>query len=98
MPKYLMFIALWLLYIDANAALGGGDAIDFTPIPSEFCNQESNRKHKALFDKYPKDIGIAKIYSLYIGLCQLVTNGDLTEYAAQEEWMHEREKLIESRK
>lgn len=92
------FAALLLTAIDASAAIGDGDKVDFIPIPGEFCNGESERKQQALFEAYPKDMGIAKVYALYIGLCRLVNDGKLDEYSAGMEWGIERDKLIEARK
>lgn len=93
-----VFAALLLISIDALAAIGDGDKVDFIPIPGEFCNSESGQKQQALFRQYPKDMGIAKLYALYLGLCRLVDDGNLDEQSASMEWAIERDKLIEARK
>jgi len=45
MRNKIVFTVLLLLSLDANAALGDGDKIDFLPIPGEFCNADSDNTH-----------------------------------------------------
>lgn len=97
MFKRLYLLALWLLSLDANAVLGEGDKFDFTPLTGEFCNQVNDQKQLALLKQFPSDMGIVKLYGLYIGLCQLISDGVVTEYVASMEWGIEREKLLATR-
>ncbi len=46
MANKIVFTVLLLSALDANAALGDGDKIDFLPIPGEFCNADSDSKHR----------------------------------------------------
>jgi hypothetical protein len=94
----LLFTVLLLFALDASAALGDGDKIDFLPIPGEFCNADSNNKQRELFKQYPKDEGIINLYALYLGLCRLVNEGSITEQAASVHWTVQRNELIEKRR
>lgn len=98
MKMKVWFTTLFLIAFNAMAAIGDGDLVDFTPIPSEFCNSENDQKHQTLLKSYPDDIGIINIYALYLGLCRLVENGTITEQAANIHWILERTKLLEERK
>jgi hypothetical protein len=80
------------------AAIGDGDKFDFLPIPGEFCNPESDQKQRDLFKLYPKDEGIINLYAYYLGLCQLVEDGSITEQTASVLWAEQRNRLIENRK
>ena len=97
MFNHLLFAALLLLALDAQAALGDGDQIDFIPIPGEFCNADSDSKQRELFKQYPKDEGIINLYALYLGLCQLVHDGSITEQSANIKWLEHRNTLIQNR-
>lgn len=94
-------IVLFILFSisdSAVAAIGNGDTLDFTPLPNEFCNSESDRKQRELLDKYPKDQEIIKLYALYIGLCRLADDGKISEHAASILWAEQRDNLISKRK
>lgn len=93
----IVITALILFATDSMAAIGDGDQIDFTTIPGEFCNSESDRKQQNLLKTFPNDMGIINVYALYLGLCQLVANNTITEQAASIHWAIERDKLIENR-
>lgn len=80
------------------AAIGDGDKFDFLPIPGEFCNTESDQKQRELFKRYPKDEGIINLYAHYLGLCQLVNDGNISEQTASVLWAEQRNRLIENRK
>jgi hypothetical protein len=97
MLSHLLFAALLLLALDAQAALGDGDQIDFIPFPGEFCNADSDSKQRELFKQYPKDEGIINLYALYLGLCQLVHDGSITEQSANIKWLEHRNELIQNR-
>ncbi len=97
MFNHLLFAALLLLALDAQAALGDGDQIDFIPIPGEFCNADSDNKQRELFKQYPKDEGIINLYALYLGLCHLVHDGSITEQSASVHWTVKRNELIQNR-
>lgn len=94
----MFFAALLLFALDAAAAIGDGDRADFIPLPGEFCNPGSDQKQRDLFKAYPKDEGIINLYALYLGLCQLVIDGSISEQSASIQWAIERNKLIENRK
>jgi hypothetical protein len=94
----LLFMAVFLFTLDAVAAIGDGDSADFIPLPGEFCNHDSDQKQRDLFKAYPKDEGIINLYALYLGLCQLVIDGRISEQTASIQWAIERNKLIEKRK
>jgi hypothetical protein len=82
----------------ANAAIGGGDNIDFAPLPSEFCNADATQRHKDLLTQFPKDEGVIKLYAYFIGLCQLVGNGDLSEHEASIFCAEQRDELLQERR
>ncbi|MDX8126449.1 hypothetical protein QLH52_04095 [Methylomonas sp. OY6] len=42
--------------------------------------------------------GIINLYAHYLGLCQLVDDGSITEQAASVLWLEQRNSLIEKRK
>lgn len=98
MFNHLLFSVVVLLSLDANAALGDGDKIDFLPIPGEFCNSDSDNTQRELFKQYPNDEGIINLYALYLGLCRLVNDGSITEQAASVYWTVQRNELIEKRR
>jgi hypothetical protein len=98
MRNKIVFTVLLLLALDANAALGDGDKIDFLPIPGEFCNSDSDSKQRELFKQYPNDEGIINLYALYLGLCRLVNDGSITEQAASVHWTVQRNELIQKRR
>lgn len=97
MFNHLLFAVILLLALDTQAALGDGDQIDFIPIPGEFCNADSDSKQRELFKQYPKDEGIINLYALYLGLCQLVHDGSITEQSANIKWLEHRNTLIQNR-
>lgn len=94
----ILFCLFLLLSGSVDAKIGDGDTIDFTPLPNEFCNSESNQKQRELLAQYPKDEGIIKLYASYLGLCQLVAEGVISEYAASIFWAEQRNALIQGRK
>ena len=94
----LLLVFILLICKGALAAIGDGDSIDFAPFPNEFCNNKSDQKQRELLKRYPRDAGIIKIYALYIGLCQLVEQGSISEHAASILWIEQKEALIEDRK
>lgn len=98
MTKKLVCIGLLLLSMEARSAIGDGDPIDFAPIPGEFCNHESDQTQQRLLKQFPGDMGIAKLYALYIGLCHLVNDKVITELSASMEWTIERDRLIDMRR
>ncbi len=98
MYSKVLFTSLLVLALDAQAALGDGDRIDFLPIPGEFCNADSDRTQRELFQQYPKDEGIINLYALYLGLCRLVNEGSVTEQGASVHWTVQRNELIEKRR
>lgn len=93
-------ILFWLLMLSetANAVIGGGDNIDFAPLPNEFCNNDAKQKHKDLLSQYPKDEGIIKLKAYFIGLCQMVANGKISEHDASIFWAEQREELLQERR
>jgi hypothetical protein len=93
-----LFTMLLLFATMSFAAIGDGDQFDFLPTPGEFCNPESDQKQRDLFKQYPKDEGITNLYAHYLGLCQLVRDGSITEQTASILWAEQRNRLIESRK
>jgi hypothetical protein len=94
----LLFTTLLLFTTIGFAALGDGDIIDFVQIPGEFCNSVSDQKQRDLYNHYPNDEGITNLYAHYLGLCQLVQDGSITEQAASVLWIEQRNNLIEKRK
>ncbi len=97
MYSKVLLTFLLLFALDARAALGDGDQIDFIPFPGEFCNADSDSKQRELFKQYPKDEGIINLYALYLGLCQLVHDGSITEQSANIKWLEHRNTLIQNR-
>jgi len=91
-------LLLLILSEAVNAAIGGGDNIDFAPLPNEFCNTEAKQKHKDLLRQYPKDEGIIRLNAYFIGLCQMVGNGDISEHDASIFWTEQREDLLRERR
>ena len=98
MVSKVLFTTLLVFTTAGFAALGDGDRFDFMPIPGEFCNAQSDQKQRDLFKQYPKDEGIINLYALYLGLCQLVHDGSITEQTASVLWTEQRNRLIENRK
>lgn len=92
-----LFAALMLFTTMGLAAIGDGDKFDLLPIPGEFCNPVSDQKQRNLFKQYPKDEGIINLYAQYLGLCQLVQDGSITEQTASILWAEQRNRLIEKR-
>lgn len=93
-----LFAALLLYSTMGFAAIGDGDKFDFLPIPGEFCNAESNQKQRDLFTQYPADEGIINLYAHYLGLCELVRDGSISEQTASVLWAEQRNRLVEKRK
>ena len=98
MTKRVIFCLLIVLTESATAVIGGGDNIDFTPLPNEFCNDAARQKHKNLLSQYPEDEGIINLNAYFIGLCQLVTDGNISEHEASIFWAEQRDKLLQERR
>ncbi|WP_445368162.1 hypothetical protein ACH5Y9_00950 [Methylomonas sp. BW4-1] len=98
MTKRVIFCLLIILAESATAAIGGGDNIDFAPLPNEFCNDDARQKHKNLLSQYPKDEEIIKLNAYFIGLCQLAADGNLSEHDASIFWSEQRDKLLQERR
>jgi hypothetical protein len=98
MVSKCLFTTLLLFATTGFAAIGDGDKFDYMPIPGEFCNSLSDQKQRDLFRQYPKDEGIINLYAQYLGLCQLVHDGSITEQTASVLWVEQRNSLIENRK
>lgn len=94
----IILCALLFFSKSTSAKIGGGDNIDYAPLPHEFCNNVSNQKQRNLLNRYPKDEGIIKIYAYYLGLCQLVADGNISEHAASIFWTEQRDALLKERK
>ncbi len=98
MTKMVIFCLLIVLTESATAVIGGGDNIDFTPLPNEFCNDDARQKHKNLLSQYPKDEGIINLNAYFIGLCQLALDGNITEHDASILWAEQRDELLQKRR
>ncbi|QSB01878.1 hypothetical protein JWZ98_02660 [Methylomonas sp. EFPC1] len=98
MTKKLICCFLLILSQTAKAAIGGGDNIDFATLPNEFCNADARQKQHELLSQYPKDEGIIKLYASFIGLCQLVADGNISEHTASMFWAEQRDKLLQERR
>ncbi|AMK75952.1 hypothetical protein EDE11_108163 [Methylomonas methanica] len=96
--REVLFTTLLLFATTGLAAIGDGDKFDFLPVPGEFCNSASDQMQRDLFKHYPDDEGIINLYANYLGLCQLVHDGSITEQAASVLWLEQRNSLIEKRK
>ncbi len=97
MTQRLLSYLLLILSETAIAAIGGGDNIDFAPIPNQFCNADAKQKQHKLLNQYPKDEGIIKLYASFIGLCQLVADGNISEHTASIFWTEQRDELLKDR-
>lgn len=98
MIEKLIFTTLLFFVIDGFAAIADGDKFDYLPLPGEFCNAASEQKQRDLFKQYPDDEGIINLYAHYLGLCQLVRDGSITEQTANVLWLEQRNRLIDARK
>lgn len=98
MPTKILLCLLLFLSESATAKIGGGDNIDFSPLPNEFCNSDAKQKQRDLLRQYPKDEGIIMLYAYFIGLCQLVADGNISEHTASIFWAEQRDALLKERK
>ncbi|WP_427551838.1 hypothetical protein ACQE3D_24695 (plasmid) [Methylomonas sp. MS20] len=91
-------IFLLLVALNAQSAVTSNVFEIETIMPGELCNGQSNDALQKLMDKHPDDRGIINLYALYLGLCQLVHQGNISEQVALDQWVPEKTKLIESRR
>ncbi|MDT4330838.1 hypothetical protein ACQE3E_17555 [Methylomonas sp. MED-D] len=95
--KKLAF-SLLLVAVNAQSAVTSKLTEIETVMPGELCNAQSNDALQKLMEKHMDDRGIINLYALYLGLCQLVHQGTITEQVASEQWVPEKTRLIESRR
>lgn len=81
-------------FFDDNEVNFSGGAVQ-SPV---FCNSTRKSKQKSLAQRFPKDEGILKVYAVYLGLCQMVASGDISEDDAALLWDSERARLIDNRR